>query len=74
LWVRALEERAQHVVDVRHRGRLDGEGMPPAVMRPERSKALPETPEDRGDGEQEHRTPPCSIDPSGPVRGLLDCD
>ena len=74
LRVRAFEERANHVVDVRHRRRVDGERMPPPVVDAERSEALPETPEEQGDGKQEHRAPSCSIDPSGPVQGPLDCD
>ena len=63
-----------HLVDVRHRRRVDRERVRPAVVDPERAEALPEPPEEREDGEQEHRAPTCSIDPGGPVHGPLNCD
>ena len=74
LRVRPLEERLDHRVDVRHRRRVDGERARPAVTDPERAKALPRTPDDRRDGDQEHSSDPRSIDPGVPVHGPLNCD
>ena len=62
------------VVDVRHRRRVDGERVRPAVVDAERAEALPEPQRSASDGEQEHRAPTCSIDPGSPVQGLLNCD
>ena len=74
LGVGPLEQRSDHVVDVRHGRRVDGERALPAVMDPEPPEAFPEAPDQCEDGQEQQRAPCSLVDPSGPVHGPLHCD
>src|SRR5256714_5018121 len=73
--MRDLEERAEEVVDVRHRGVVDHERPRPVLAHPEPAVALPQPPE-RGEHEQEEEHAPGRLSqPEGAsLPRALGCD